>query len=147
MANFLFLLLLSAPGPEPPRSSPSSCPLPLSLGFQRREDITLLLSVALRLGTLAPAGSLVSLLMLRSSISEKMLWGSLLPQNFHPAIFPECPGGRVGWCGDVGDPVGGHTRTVLIGTHSCPSNDILVAHAMVTPQMKWLGFSSSNPTV
>ena len=42
--------------------------------------------------------SLVSLLMLRSSINEKMLLGSLLPPNFQSAIVPECLGVRVG-CG------------------------------------------------
>lgn len=99
-----FLLLDLSPG-----SSPSLCPLPLFLGVQKREDAPFLPSVALRLGTLALAGFLVSLLMLISSIDLKMLWGSLRPPNFQSAVFPECLGGRVGCCGDVGDPVGGTT--------------------------------------
>lgn len=86
-------------------------PLPLFLGFQRREDAILLISVVLRLGGICVlAGSLVSLLMLRSSIHVKMHVGSLLPPNFQSAIsHPECLGGRVGCRGDVGDPVGGST--------------------------------------
>lgn len=60
----------------------------------------LLISVALRLGILALAGSLVSLLILRSRINAKMLLGSLLPPNFQSAILPECLGGRVGCGGD-----------------------------------------------
>lgn len=106
MASFLFLL--SAPGPEP-WEQPFLVSTAFVPGRSEREDAPFLPSVALRLGTLALAGFLVSLLMLISSIDLKMLWDSLLPPNFQSTVFPECLGGRVGCCGDVGDPVGGTT--------------------------------------
>lgn len=113
MASFLFLL--SAPGPEP-REQSFFVSIAFVPGLSERGGCPLLPSVALRLGMLALAGFLVSLLMLRSSTDSKMLLGSLLPPNFQSAVFPGCLGGRVGCC-DVGDPVGG-TIPVLPYIHT-----------------------------
>lgn len=90
-----------------PKEQPFLKTIAFAPGLLEKGGCTLLLAVTLRLGILALAVSVASLLTLMSNINERMLLGSLLAPNFQSAIFPEFLGGRVGCCGGFGVPVEG----------------------------------------